>query len=222
MMNFRADDDFRAVSGIKDGRLSIYYNFAAFDWARGCSEIYDPDSPYYSSFYGAYIVRGEGGKPYGFTDDDAGKGGGALTPDLEQVAGIARLDFSRLVLLDFGLQLSDQIFSYESTGVESGVTFLDSDGWTRIDAVMYNNHGVFGKLGANFQINGALVCRDEGLTANGGSFNWDMRLRRKKDSKVVDKMGLPPGPGDSYTVSWMEVSDEANIVSTNLAGVVGD
>ena len=111
---------------------------------------------------------------------------------------------------------------YYETIVDNAVINSLKGTVSRIDAVMYNNHGVFGKLGANFQINGALVCRDEGLTANGGSFNWDMRLRRKKDSKVVDKMGLPPGPGDSYTVSWMEVPDEANIVSTNLAGVVGD
>lgn len=81
---------------------------------------------------------------------------------------------------------------------------------TQVDAVMYNNHGVFGSLGANFQINGALVCRDEGLTANGGTFNWDMRLRRKKDSEVVSKMGLPKGAGDPYVCRWMEVPESAN------------
>ena len=111
---------------------------------------------------------------------------------------------------------------YYETIVDNAVINSLKGTVSRIDAVMYNNHGVFGKLGSNFQINGALVCRDEGLTANGGSFNWDMRLRRKKDSKVIDKMGLPPGPGDSYTVSWMEIPDEANIVTTNLVEAVGD
>ena len=79
-----------------------------------------------------------------------------------------------------------------------------------IDAVMYNNHGVFGSLDANFMINGALVCRDEGLTANGGTFNWDMRLRRKKGSAVVEKMGLPKGSGEPYVAEWIEVPDEMN------------
>ena len=88
-----------------------------------------------------------------------------------------------------------------------------------IDAVMYNNHGVFGALGANFQINGALICRDEGLTANGGSFNWDMRLRRKKNSQVVDSMGLPKGPGDPYSCRWMELPDSANPVYRAAKGL---
>lgn len=80
----------------------------------------------------------------------------------------------------------------------------------QIDAVMYNNHGVFGNLDANFKINGALVCRDEGLTANGGTFNWDMRLRRRKGSAIVEKMGLPKGSGEPYVLSWIEIPDEMN------------
>ena len=88
-----------------------------------------------------------------------------------------------------------------------------------IDAIIYNNHGVFGSLGANFQINGALVCRDEGLTANGGSFNWDMRLRRTKNSQVVDAMGLPKGPGDPYSCRWMELPDKANPVYRAAKGL---
>ena len=88
-----------------------------------------------------------------------------------------------------------------------------------IDAIIYNNHGVFGSLGANFQINGALVCRDEGLTANGGTFNWDMRLRRTKNSQVVDAMGLPKGPGDPYSCRWMELPDQVNPVYRAAKGI---
>ena len=82
----------------------------------------------------------------------------------------------------------------------------------QIDAVMYNNHGVFGKLAANFRINGALICRDEGLQANGGTFNWDMRLRRKKDSPVVQRMGLPVGAAEPCTEGWLDVPDSENPV----------
>ena len=83
---------------------------------------------------------------------------------------------------------------------------------SQIDAVMYNNQAVFGKMGANFRINGALICRDEGLQANGGTFNWDMRLRRKKDSEIVEKMGLPVGAAEPFTEGWMEIPDSENPV----------
>ena len=83
---------------------------------------------------------------------------------------------------------------------------------SQIDAVMYNNHAVFGSMGAGFRINGALICRDEGLQANGGTFNWDMRLRRKKDSEVVEKMGLPVGAAEPFTEGWMEIPDSENPV----------
>lgn len=82
----------------------------------------------------------------------------------------------------------------------------------QIDAVMYNNHAVFGSLDQNFQINGALICRDEGLNANGGTFNWDMRLRRKKDSEVVEKMGLPVGAAEPFCEGWIELPDSENPV----------
>ena len=47
---------------------------------------------------------------------------------------------------------------------------------TRIDAVLYNNHGIFGKLG-QCTINGSLVCRNEGLQYSRNLYlNWDIRL----------------------------------------------
>ena len=92
----------------------------------------------------------------------------------------------------------------------------------QIDAVMYNNHAVFGALGAGFKINGALICRDEGLQANGGSFNWDMRLRRKKDSEVVEKMGLPVGAAEPFTEGWMEIPDSENPVYAAAAVAEAD
>ena len=38
--------------------LAKLYNFPAFDlrWGKGCSRLYDPTSPYYNAFYGAYLV----------------------------------------------------------------------------------------------------------------------------------------------------------------------
>ena len=56
---------------------------------------------------------------------------------------------------------------------------------TRIDAVLYNNHGIFGKLG-QCTINGSLVCRNEGLQYSGRLYlNWDIRLY-SGSSETVD------------------------------------
>ena len=108
---------------------------------------------------------------------------------------------------------------YETICDNAIISSLKSTSVGCIDAIMYNNHGIYGTLGANFQINGALVCRDEGLSANGGTFNWDMRLRRKKNSQVVAAMGLPKGPGDPYSCRWMELPDKANPVYRAAKGL---
>ena len=56
---------------------------------------------------------------------------------------------------------------------------------TRIDAVLYNNHGIFGKLG-KCTINGSLVCRNEGLQYTSNLYlNWDIRLY-SGSSETVD------------------------------------
>ncbi len=86
---------------------------------------------------------------------------------------------------------------------------------TRIDGVLYNNHGIFGAIGSGsgvFNLNGSIVCRDEGLIGSGGGirFNWDMRLRPRDGSNITDLLGLPVGPQDPYTVSWQEVPDTLN------------
>ena len=93
----------------------------------------------------------------------------------------------------------------------------DTSGIAQIDAILYNNHGIFGtpgKSGANFNLNGSLVCRDEALifSGNGIRFNWDMRLRRKNNRDVNMRVGLPVGPQDPYTIEWLEISDELNPV----------
>ncbi len=92
----------------------------------------------------------------------------------------------------------------------------NANGISRVDAVLYNNHGIFGvpgRSGRTFNLNGSLICRDEALyfvTGNGINFNWDMRLKRKEDNEVTSMLGLPVGPQDPYTVSWIEGTEELN------------
>lgn len=56
VMTFNDDAGFRRFTGEADVKLTILYNFPAFDLLKGCSRLYDPASPYYNGFYGAYLV----------------------------------------------------------------------------------------------------------------------------------------------------------------------
>lgn len=94
---------------------------------------------------------------------------------------------------------------YESVCADSEVSSRCST-ITRIDAVLYNNHGTFGKLG-QCSINGSLVCRNEGLQYSSKLYlNWDIRLYSGSSESVDnDKVGLAKGVGGPSVISWMEV-----------------
>ena len=120
--------------GKKDSlELTILYNFPAFDYSKGCSLLYNPQSPYYNSFYGAYLVSGRTaeGLPYGFTAD------GSL--DLESASQVPQFDFQRLVLADLGIRASQQVFDWKIESVSQNVDYVGSSGWTRLDASLRVN-----------------------------------------------------------------------------------
>ena len=75
---------------------------------------------------------------------------------------------------------------------------------TRIDAVMYNNHGIIGHIG-NCTINGSLVCRNEAMIYEGAlKINWDHRLY----SGFSGNIGLPMDASQPpQTLSWREISN---------------
>ena len=75
---------------------------------------------------------------------------------------------------------------------------------TRIDAVMYNNHGIIGHIG-NCTINGSLVCRNEAMIYSGAlKINWDHRLY----TGITGIMGLPQDASrPPQTLSWRETSN---------------
>ena len=75
---------------------------------------------------------------------------------------------------------------------------------TRIDAVMYNNHGIIGHIG-NCTINGSLVCRNEAMIYSGAlKINWDHRLY----SGFSGNIGLPMDASQPpQTLSWREISN---------------
>lgn len=69
----------------------------------------------------------------------------------------------------------------------------------RIDAVIYTNHAISGKVG-NFTINGIIVSRDEAIVYNGNiTMNYDIRIRNKGNDFNLPRALVPP-----QTVSWEE------------------
>ena len=92
---------------------------------------------------------------------------------------------------------------YESVALDSEISSRCST-ITRIDAVLYNNHGIFGRLG-KCTINGSLVCRNEGLQYTSNLYlNWDMRLYSGSAESVDnDAVGLArASDSPPTTVDW--------------------
>lgn len=56
VMTFSPGESFGRAAGDTSLELTILYNFGAFDLSKGCSRLYDRQSEYYNSFYGAYLV----------------------------------------------------------------------------------------------------------------------------------------------------------------------
>ena len=82
---------------------------------------------------------------------------------------------------------------------------------TRIDAVLYNNHGIFGNVGA-CTVNGSLVCRNEGIIFSGSLYlNWDYRLYSGSPESVANQMlGAPVEASVPEVQILQEVPDSWN------------
>ena len=78
---------------------------------------------------------------------------------------------------------------------------------TKIDGVLYNNHGTFGKIGA-CTINGSLVCRNEGILYSSYlNINHDIRLREDSAEGIDNKVGMPLGAAAPGVISWHELPE---------------
>ncbi len=122
---YDAGEEFSSYIG-RDLRLNIYYNFPAYDLWAGCSFLYDEQSPYYNSFYGAYLV--EGGEGFGF--DETGE------IDTEEAARVIWFDLFRLVLDDFGLDPEDGVFEWEETARSAPEHYASVEDWRRVDGTL--------------------------------------------------------------------------------------
>ena len=100
---------------------------------------------------------------------------------------------------------------YDSVVAPNEISSRYKSAITQIDAVLYNNHGIFGRLG-QCTINGSLVCRNEGMIFSGRLYlNWDYRLYSGSPENVMNKLvGMPLGTGKPIVQFWQEVPDDWN------------
>lgn len=112
---------FSGWSGI-DAEMSIMYNFGAFGVFSRTSSIYDRNSGRYSSFYGAYAVKKNGGA-FGF-------GSGGL--DIGEITAAVEYDYTQLVLAAFGCD--EPVFNIDDYNIEEDSYIAGSGGWTLVDA----------------------------------------------------------------------------------------
>lgn len=123
IMYFNDSEGFSRFSQI-DSELSIIYNFGSFDFPYISSSLFNENSPYYSTFYGAYAVKPKNDNiSFGFND-------GELVED--QLVLVPKYDLTKLVLRGLGCENIE--FSYEI--VDSSQSIND---FIIIDAIITTN-----------------------------------------------------------------------------------
>ncbi len=113
----------------RDVELMIYYNFGAFRWLKGNSSMFDPNSPYYNSFYGAYVVREDEGLTSFMYHED-----GRL--NVENIMDITDYDVKHLVLASFGDKSPTLEYVINQDKDESTTRIIDGREFRVIDATL--------------------------------------------------------------------------------------
>jgi len=117
----------------RDLSLTILYNFGAFSLKNSSSSFFQPDSPYYSSFYGGYIVKDNKNKrPYGFSPQGE--------PIIEEIMAVPEYDFKYLVLSGLGCPEGRLAMENLFCQVFSGVEYAGYDNWHKIDGLLKINN----------------------------------------------------------------------------------
>gem|GEM_PF-825838 len=97
--------------------LTIYYAFGAFDsWSH--ARFYDENSPYYSAFYGGYVVENVG--------ED-------VSVHQKMIETIPAYDYQYLILKDLGCPEDMLFFEPKIVSVEENVEISGYLDWTRYD-----------------------------------------------------------------------------------------
>jgi len=91
----------------KDVDLLIYYSYG--DYTKGSSTVFDPDSKYFNSFFGCYVIRQNETGYYGFLEDSS--------LDLEAILQVPKYDYEYLVAGSLGLKRDDILTDYKTNSI---------------------------------------------------------------------------------------------------------
>lgn len=117
----------------KNLSITILYNFGAFNHKSGMSSYYDANSPYYSSFYGAYIIR-DNDNPinmFGYNKNN--------TLNIDEISKLVTYDQKNLVLTSLGLDSTKSSFNFDITNINKNIDYLGHTNWTKVDAKIKTN-----------------------------------------------------------------------------------
>lgn len=118
------NDEYISSSINEDIDLTVLYNFGAFE--NGRSLLYKEDSNYYSSFYGAYIIKSnKENEKYGFNNENINE---------NQITKLVSHDIESLVLKSLGYKNPKTSFSeIKFQDIEN---YINYDKWIKIDATI--------------------------------------------------------------------------------------
>jgi hypothetical protein len=118
---------FNAGEFTDGARMSIIYNFPAFNCISRSSMLFDEDSLYNSAFYGAYVIKKDDGTPYGLKDS---------WMNTDEISTAFSYDYVNLVLKSLG----NDDFHFSPIQYETIRTdYLGYGDWLMIDAIINTN-----------------------------------------------------------------------------------
>lgn len=114
--------------------FTVLYNFGCFQFREGTSSYYNPESPYYSSFYGGYIVKPAVERKFGFLEDG--------TIHAEELAKVPEYDQKYLVLSSLGCPHQQRVFQEEIVSIQYNVDYAGYQSWVQMDSDIRTNSPV--------------------------------------------------------------------------------
>lgn len=115
--------------------FSVLYNFGYFQPIKGTSSYYNPQSPYFSSFYGGYMVKPAlENRRFGFLED------GSINAD--ELVKVPEYDQKYLVLPSLGCPPEKRVFQENVISIHNNVEYAGYNEWIQIDSEINTNSPV--------------------------------------------------------------------------------
>lgn len=132
VMIFNDDEGFSRYMG-KKLSLTILYNFGHFQIKDGSSSYYNPNSKYFSSFYGGYLVRNDENKslPFGFDTNN--------NINIKELTSVPKYDLDKLVLSSLGCPENKIIIDYSIDDIKDNIDYVGYKNWVKIDTTIKTN-----------------------------------------------------------------------------------